>query len=110
MYKSNKPKKAVNVSASKPVRNFSSGDVFIGNKDFMNYVTSAIMLLNSGSKRVSIRARGKYISKAVDVAEVVRNRFVRDAKLSEIKVASEEFTGESGKRVRVSIIELVLTK
>jgi len=110
MDKSNKPKKAVNVSAPKPVRNFSSGDVFIGNKDFMNYVTSAIMMLNSGSKRVNIKARGKYISKAVDVAEVVRNRFVQDAKLKEIKVASEEFTGESGKRVRVSIIELVLTK
>ena len=84
--------------------------VFVGKKPFMNYVTGVVMQFNSGAKKVTIKARGKYISRAVDVAEVVRNRFVSDVKLDDIKIASEEFEGEGGKKVRISTIEIVLTK
>lgn len=84
--------------------------VFVGKKPFMNYVTGVVMQFNSGAKEVTIKARGKYISRAVDVAEVVRNRFVQDAKLKDIRINSEEFTGEDGKKVRISTIEIVLSK
>ena len=84
--------------------------VFIGKKPFMNYVTGVVMQFNSGVKKVTIKARGKYISRAVDVAEVVRNRFVQDVKLDSIKIASEEFEGEDGKKIRISIIEVALAK
>jgi DNA-binding protein Alba len=84
--------------------------VFIGKKPFMNYVTGVVMQFNSGFKKVTIKARGKYISRAVDVAEVVRNRFVSGVKLHEIKINSEEFTGEDGKKIRISTIEVALTK
>ena len=84
--------------------------VFVGKKPFMNYVTGVVMQFNSGAKEVTVKARGKYISRAVDVAEVVRNRFVQDVKLKDIRINSEEFTGEDGKKVRISTIEIVLSK
>lgn len=84
--------------------------VFIGKKPFMNYVTGVVMQFNSGMKEVTIKARGKYISRAVDVAEVVRNRFVQDVKLKDIKINSEEFEGEEGRKIRISTIEIALSK
>ncbi|HDQ59887.1 MAG TPA: DNA-binding protein Alba [Candidatus Woesearchaeota archaeon] len=88
----------------------SDSVVFIGKKPFMNYVTGVVMQFNSGIKKVTVKARGKYISRAVDVAEVVRNRFVTDTKLNDIKIASEEFQGDDGKKIRISTIEIVLEK
>jgi DNA-binding protein len=88
----------------------SDSVVFIGKKPFMNYVTGVVMQFNSGCKKVTIKARGKYISRAVDVAEVVRNRFVQDVKLDAINIASEEFEGEEGRKVRISTIEIALVK
>jgi len=84
--------------------------VFIGKKPFMNYVTGVVMQFNSGAKEVKIKARGKYISRAVDVAEVVKNRFIQDAKLKEVKIDSEEFEGREGRKVRVSTIEITIAK
>jgi len=87
-----------------------SNIVFIGKKPFMNYVTSVVMQFNSGAKAVTIKARGKYINRAVDVAEVVRNRFVQDVKVSDIRINSEEFEGEENKKVKISTIEITLSK
>lgn len=84
--------------------------VFIGKKPFMNYVTGVVMQFNSGVKEVTVKARGKYISRAVDVAEVVRKRFVQDTDIKEIKIDSEEFQGDDGKNVRISTIEILLGK
>jgi DNA-binding protein len=76
----------------------------------MNYVTGVVMQFNSGVKKVTIKARGKYISRAVDVAEVVRNRFVNGARLEDIRINSEEFSGEEGRKIRISTIEITLGK
>ena len=88
----------------------TTGVVFVGKKPFMNYVTGVVLQFNTGAKEVTIKARGKYISKAVDVAEVVRNRFVKDAKVKDIRIGSEEFAGEGDKKVKISTIEIVLSK
>lgn len=88
----------------------NNGNIFIGNKMFMNYVTGVVMQINSGVEEVSIKARGKYISKAVDVAEVVRNRFLQDVEIKGIKIGSEEFEGREGKNIRVSTIDITLIK
>ena len=46
--------------------------IFIGNKPFMNYVTGVVMQFTTkGSDEVIVKARGKFISRAVDVSEVV---------------------------------------
>lgn len=84
--------------------------VYIGKKPLMNYVLAVVMQFNTGSGEVVIRARGRSISSAVDVAEIVRNRFVPDSKVKDIKISTEKMTGEEGRTVNVSAIEIYLTK
>ena len=55
--------------------------VFVGNKPVMNYVLAVVTQFNSGAKDVRIMARGRAISRAVDVAEVSRSRFLPDVTL-----------------------------
>ena len=60
---------------------------------------------------VVVKARGKFISRAVDVVEVARKRFLQDnIKIGEVRTDSEEFKNKEGKQVRVSTIELELLK
>lgn len=86
--------------------------IFIGGKPFMNYVTSVVMQFTTKSAgEVIIKARGKFISRAVDVSEVATKRFLKDQiKLKDIKINSEEFENKEGKEVRVSTIEIILEK
>ena len=87
--------------------------VFIGIKPFMNYVTSVVMQFTTKNRNeVIIKARGKFINRAVDIAEVVRKRFLRDQniKVKDIKIDSEEFKNKEGRDVNVSTIEITLIK
>lgn len=86
--------------------------VFIGSKPFMNYVTGVVMQFTTqGANEVVIKSRGKFISRAVDIAEVVSNRFLENVvKLKDIKIGSEEFENKEGRKVRVSFIEITLDK
>jgi len=87
--------------------------VFIGSKPFMNYVTGVVMQFTTkGSPEVIIKARGKFISRAVDVAEVAAKRFLKEQNIrtKDIKIDSEEFENKEGKKVNVSTIEITLTK
>ncbi len=86
--------------------------IFIGGKPFMNYVTSVVMQFTTkDANEVIIKARGKFISRAVDVSEVASKRFLKDqVKLKEILIDSEEFKNKEGRDVRVSTIEIVLSK
>ena len=84
--------------------------VFIGRKETMSYVLAAVTQLNSGSPDVILKARGKAISKAVDVAEIVRNKFIPDAVVESVDIDTEEVTGEDGRNFRVSSIAIYLKK
>ena len=87
--------------------------VFIGSKPFMNYVTGVVMqFTRQGSSEVIIKARGKFISRAVDVAEVTAKRFLKEQgiKVKNIKIDSEEFVNQEGRKVNVSTIEITLSK
>lgn len=86
--------------------------IFIGNKPFMNYVTSVVIQFTThDADEVIVKARGQFISRAVDVCEVARKRFLQEQiVLKEILIDSEEFKNEEGKDVRVSTIEIVLKK
>lgn len=87
--------------------------IFIGAKPFMNYVTSVIMQFTlKQNKEVSIKARGKFISRAVDVAEVVRKKFLKDQNinLKGINIDSEELENKEGRKVNISTIEIILSK
>ncbi len=86
--------------------------VFIGNKPFMNYVTGVVMQFTTKkANEVIVKARGKFISRAVDVAEVARKRFMENSiEIKDIAVDSEEFENKEGRQVRVSNIEITLKK
>ena len=86
--------------------------IYIGGKPFMNYVTAVVMQFTSqGANKVVIKSRGKFISRAVDVAEVVKSRFMKDkVDVDNIKIDSEEFENKEGRKVRVSTLEITLIK
>jgi len=84
--------------------------IFVGQKPPMSYVLAVVTQFNtSGSEEVVLKARGRSISTAVDTAEIVRNRFVVDAKLKDITIGTESVTNEEGRTSNVSSIEIVLT-
>ena len=86
--------------------------VFIGGKPFINYVTGVVMQFSNGAKEVIIKARGKFIAKGVDVAEVSRRKFLEDKNVStkNISIGSEEFENKEGRLINVSTIEITLEK
>lgn len=86
--------------------------VFIGAKPFMNYVTGVVMQFTTQSADVVlIKARGKFITRAVDVAEVALKRFLEGRiKIKDIKIDSEGFKNKEGRDVRVSTIDIQLVK
>jgi DNA-binding protein len=83
--------------------------VYIGKKPTMSYVLAAVTIFNNGFDELAIKARGRAISKAVDVAEIVRNRFVEGVKVKDIKISTEKVTNERGE-VSVSSVEIYLTR
>ena len=84
--------------------------VYIGNKPVMNYVLAVVTQMNGGSSEVVLKARGKAISRAVDVAEIVRNRFISDVALGSIDISTEEVSSMEGTSSNVSAIEIQLSK
>ncbi|MEE9593225.1 MAG: DNA-binding protein Alba [Thermoplasmata archaeon] len=84
--------------------------VYIGKKPTMNYVLAVVTQFNSGSEEVVIKARGKSIGRAVDVAEITRNRFIPDTTIKDIVISTEKLTGEDGRTANVSSIEIFLNR
>jgi len=87
--------------------------IYIGEKPFMNYITGVMTQFKTKNQtEVIIRARGKFISRAVDIAEFSAKRFLKEEniRIDNIKIDSEEFENKEGKKVNVSTIEIVLKK
>ncbi len=83
--------------------------VYIGIKPVMNYVLAVVTQFNNGAKEVTIKARGKAISRAVDVAEVTRNRFLAESKVKDIRIGTEKIASERGES-NISTMEIVMVK
>jgi DNA-binding protein Alba len=89
------------------------GTVLVGRKPAMSYVLAIITSLSSGdAKEITLKARGRAITTAVDVAEIVRSRFLKDLKVSKISIGTEEIPpreGENRSRM-VSTMEIILAR
>lgn len=83
--------------------------VYVGSKPVMNYVL-AITTQLSNAKEVVIKSRGQAMSRAVDAAEIVRNRFMTDVKVKKIDISTEELTREDGSTMNVSAMEITLRR
>ncbi|MCX8158102.1 MAG: DNA-binding protein Alba [Candidatus Diapherotrites archaeon] len=90
--------------------NLQENVVFVGKKSTMAYVLAVVTQLNQNNKEVVIKARGKAISRAVDVAEIVKNKFMKDIKVSNISISTEEIPSQEGNPLKISAIEIVLKK
>ncbi len=85
--------------------------VFVGSKPVMNYVLAVVTQLNKKeTDNVVIKARGRAISRAVDVAEIVRNKFVVDVNVQKISTSTETITRDDNSSANVSAIEITLAR
>ena len=86
--------------------------VLIGKKPVMNYVLACITFFHGGAKEVSIKARGRSISTAIDVAEVVRHRFLPEVKIKSIGIGTDQLLPQDARdsATNVSTIEITLMK
>ncbi|MDH5460513.1 MAG: DNA-binding protein Alba [Candidatus Bathyarchaeota archaeon] len=89
-----------------------SNAVLIGRKPVMNYVLACITLFHGGADEINVKARGRAISRAVDVVEVTRRRFMPDLKVKNIGIGTEQLAPfeEGGQPTNVSTIEITLVK
>ncbi len=84
--------------------------VFIGKKPLMAYVTSALIQLANNPK-VSIKARGLSIGRAVDVAQIIVRRTDNSGySIGEIKIGSENLQSMDGRARNVSTIDIEVKK
>ena len=90
---------------------FGKDIVYIGSKPQMSYVLAVITQFNEGhASEVTLKARGRAISRTVDVAEIVKNKFMPDVKIDDIRTSTESITREDGSTSNVSAIEIILKK
>ena len=84
--------------------------IYVGTKPAMSYVLAVITHFNSSDvKEVSLKARGRAITTAVDTAEIVRRKFLKELKANKITIGTEEMQREDGTR-NVSTIEINLKR
>ncbi len=88
--------------------------VLIGQKPSMNYVLAVITLFHGGTGEIKVKARGMAISRAVDVVEICRRRFLPDVKVKSIDIGTQQLPPRQGEEGRgpsnVSTIEITLSK
>lgn len=84
--------------------------IYVGDKPFMNYVTAIVMQFTTHEQEtVVVKARGKYISRAVDISEMAEKDFLEGVvKINDIQTDSQLVTNREGKEVRVSTITVIL--
>jgi DNA-binding protein len=89
-----------------------NNSVLIGKKPVMNYVLACITLFHSGAKEINVKARGKSISRAIDVVEVVRRRFLPDVKVKSVGIGTDQLSAqeEGDALTNVSTIEITLQR
>ncbi|MEM3703629.1 MAG: DNA-binding protein Alba [Candidatus Bathyarchaeia archaeon] len=87
--------------------------ILVGNKPPMAYVLAIITSLSaSNAKEITLKARGRAITTAVDVAEITRRRFLKDLQITKVSIGTAEMPlreGENRARM-VSTIEITLAK
>ena len=84
--------------------------VYVGSKPAMSYVLAVVTQFSEGHETVHVKARGKAISRAVVVAEMVRSKFEEDAEVEDISIDTDEIETDEGDELNVSSIQIDLKK
>ncbi len=83
--------------------------VYIGRKRTMDYCLVVVTIFNKGENQCTIRARGRSISTAVDVAEITKRKYLSVIEVSDVKIGSEVLEGDHGPKT-VSTIDITLKR
>ena len=97
-----------NNNPNRPRQASDSNIIFIGKKPAMSYVLACVTQLNNNHKEVILKARGRTISHAVDVAQIVKNKFMPDAEVKNVKIDTEIVKDLSGQELNISSIEILM--
>lgn len=97
-------------AAASERRPMLSNVILVGKKPIMNYVLACITQLSGAGKEIEIKARGRAISRAVDIVEILRNRFITDLKVKNIEIGTETVTAQDGSQVNVSAITIKISR
>lgn len=84
--------------------------VYVGSKPAMSYVLAVVTQFSEGNETVHVKARGKAISRAVDVAEIVKSKFEEDATVENIEIDTDQIETDEGEELNVSSIQIDLVK
>ena len=99
----------VDTPSQEPARDPNT--IYVGKKRVMNYVLACMTILQNGSDTVTIKARGRSISAAVDVAQILTRRFTQGINVKSISIATEQVPNrESNEMSNVSSIEIEMGK
>ncbi|WEL19997.1 DNA-binding protein Alba [Candidatus Nanohalococcus occultus] len=84
--------------------------VYIGSKPPMSYVLAVVTQFSGDRDEVHVKARGKAISRAVDVAEMVTRDHVEEADVEDIEIGTDEIETDEGDSMKVSSIQIDLAR
>ncbi|MFQ5970068.1 MAG: DNA-binding protein Alba [Nitrososphaerales archaeon] len=88
----------------------TSNEIFVGKKPLMTYVTATLVQL-ANEPNVTIKARGKSITRAVDVSQIIVKRMdTLDYKIANVKIGSEQMQSQDGRTRNVSTIEIEVSR
>ena len=111
MTEENTSKTSSSKEEGKTLRDSTGMDcVLVGSKNVMSYVLACVTLFNKGSNEVVIKARGRLISRAVDVAEITRHRFIEGLAVKAIVIDTTTVQTDKGSDLNVSTIDITLAK
>jgi len=107
-----KPKEELDNKILKDKKTVSDPNlVIVGTKKpILNYVTACITAFNSGEQKIKLRARGKAINNVVEVSNLLKNKFINNVKIADIKINGEEVIAPDGKNIRLPFMEITLNK
>jgi DNA-binding protein len=84
--------------------------ILIGKKPLMTYVTATLVQL-AIEPTVLVKARGRSITHAVDVAQIIVKRMDNMGyKIGHVKIGSQVIQSEDGKERNVSTIEVQISR
>jgi archaea-specific DNA-binding protein len=88
----------------------ANNEIFIGKKPLMTYVTATLVQL-ANEPIVIIKARGKSITRAVDVAQIIVKRMdTLGYKIGPVKIGSQAVQSQDGRNRNVSTIDVYISR
>jgi len=105
-----KPEESVTEAPKEEKARDERNVIFVGLKPLMTYVTATLTQL-AGLPTVTIKARGRRITQAVDVSQMIVKRMnAVGFEISDVRIASDSLESQDGRMRNVSTIEIDVSR